>query len=163
MFSYHRTGQRVVQQCCSFISLNFRQSFKSTTKSHHARRDSSTTPRQYHNDTVSRPCHIQLNTSHSHSHEPITRIRRRSKVQESRDSNVSRHCNCERSQNPVSRVRYRNYTRRSIKQPPQTLPRPCCGRNIPPLNRSYRDWETDRKSTRLNSSHLKLSRMPSSA
>ena len=30
-------------------------------------------------------------------------------------------------------------------------------------NRSYRDWETDRKSTRLNSSHLKLSRMPSSA
>ena len=26
-----------------------------------------------------------------------------------------------------------------------------------------RDWETDRKSTRLNSSHLKLSRMPSSA
>ena len=30
------------------------------------------------------------------------------------------------------------------------------------INR-YRDWETDRKSTRLNSSHLKLSRMPSSA
>ena len=30
---------------------------------------------------------------------------------------------------------------------------PCCW---------YRDWETDRKSTRLNSSHLKLSRMPSS-
>ena len=29
--------------------------------------------------------------------------------------------------------------------------------------RGYRDWETDRKSTRLNSSHLKLSRMPSSA
>ena len=29
--------------------------------------------------------------------------------------------------------------------------------------RRYRDWETDRKSTRLNSSHLKLSRMPSSA
>ena len=29
--------------------------------------------------------------------------------------------------------------------------------------REYRDWETDRKSTRLNSSHLKLSRMPSSA
>ena len=27
----------------------------------------------------------------------------------------------------------------------------------------YRDWETDRKSTRLNSSHLKLTRMPSSA
>ena len=35
-----------------------------------------------------------------------------------------------------------------------------------PLRRggdAYRDWETDRKSTRLNSSHLKLSRMPSSA
>ena len=31
------------------------------------------------------------------------------------------------------------------------------------LRRHYRDWETDRKSTRLNSSHLKLSRMPSSA
>ena len=29
--------------------------------------------------------------------------------------------------------------------------------------KAYRDWETDRKSTRLNSSHLKLSRMPSSA
>ena len=33
------------------------------------------------------------------------------------------------------------------------------------LSVCYRDWETDedRKSTRLNSSHLKLSRMPSSA
>ena len=31
------------------------------------------------------------------------------------------------------------------------------------VDSSYRDWETDRKSTRLNSSHLKLSRMPSSA
>ena len=30
----------------------------------------------------------------------------------------------------------------------------------PPL---YRDWETDRKSTRLNSSHEFVSRMPSSA
>ena len=28
---------------------------------------------------------------------------------------------------------------------------------------SYRDWETDRKSTRLNSNHRSLSRMPSSA
>ena len=27
----------------------------------------------------------------------------------------------------------------------------------------YRDWETDRKSTRLNSSHRSLSRMPASA
>ena len=30
-------------------------------------------------------------------------------------------------------------------------------------NKAYRDWETDRKSTRLNSSHRSLSRMPSSA
>ena len=29
--------------------------------------------------------------------------------------------------------------------------------------RYYRDWETDRKSTRLNSSHSAKSRMPSSA
>ena len=31
------------------------------------------------------------------------------------------------------------------------------------LSKSYRDWETDRKSTRLNSSHITRSRMPSSA
>ena len=31
------------------------------------------------------------------------------------------------------------------------------------LNGGYRDWETDRKSTRLNSSHEFVSRMPSSA
>ena len=30
-------------------------------------------------------------------------------------------------------------------------------------NTGYRDWETDRKSTRLNSSHITRSRMPSSA
>ena len=30
-------------------------------------------------------------------------------------------------------------------------------------DRCYRDWETDRKSTRLNSSHITRSRMPSSA
>ena len=35
--------------------------------------------------------------------------------------------------------------------------------NLQHAYRLYRDWETDRKSTRLNSSHLKLSRMPSSA
>ena len=29
--------------------------------------------------------------------------------------------------------------------------------------KSYRDWETDRKSTRLNSSHSGEARMPSSA
>ena len=32
-----------------------------------------------------------------------------------------------------------------------------------PLFAGYRDWETDRKSTRLNSSHEIPSRMPSSA
>ena len=32
-----------------------------------------------------------------------------------------------------------------------------------PLLSDYRDWETDRKSTRLNSSHSGESRMPSSA
>ena len=32
-----------------------------------------------------------------------------------------------------------------------------------PAQGTYRDWETDRKSTRLNSSHRSLSRMPSSA
>ena len=31
------------------------------------------------------------------------------------------------------------------------------------LDITYRDWETDRKSTRLNSSHSAKSRMPSSA
>ena len=31
------------------------------------------------------------------------------------------------------------------------------------IETNYRDWETDRKSTRLNSSHITRSRMPSSA
>ena len=31
------------------------------------------------------------------------------------------------------------------------------------VSKGYRDWETDRKSTRLNSSHEFVSRMPSSA
>ena len=35
--------------------------------------------------------------------------------------------------------------------------------SLPTDNVTYRDWETDRKSTRLNSSHRSLSRMPSSA
>ena len=35
--------------------------------------------------------------------------------------------------------------------------------NLMELTTNYRDWETDRKSTRLNSSHRSLSRMPSSA
>ena len=33
----------------------------------------------------------------------------------------------------------------------------------PSIKAYYRDWETDRKSTRLNSSHSGESRMPSSA
>ena len=33
----------------------------------------------------------------------------------------------------------------------------------PTTDQPYRDWETDRKSTRLNSSHSGESRMPSSA
>ena len=33
----------------------------------------------------------------------------------------------------------------------------------PTIGPGYRDWETDRKSTRLNSSHSAKSRMPSSA
>ena len=38
------------------------------------------------------------------------------------------------------------------------------GGNRPIKNAAkYRDWETDRKSTRLNSSHITRSRMPSSA
>ena len=36
-------------------------------------------------------------------------------------------------------------------------------KKIEDINKAYRDWETDRKSTRLNSSHRSLSRMPSSA
>ena len=36
-------------------------------------------------------------------------------------------------------------------------------RMYPTLDIAYRDWETDRKSTRLNSSHSGESRMPSSA
>ena len=35
--------------------------------------------------------------------------------------------------------------------------------NYTPKKNGYRDWETDRKSTRLNSSHITRSRMPSSA
>ena len=37
------------------------------------------------------------------------------------------------------------------------------GVNLRILQETYRDWETDRKSTRLNSSHSGESRMPSSA
>ena len=38
-----------------------------------------------------------------------------------------------------------------------------CRKISRPNKEPYRDWETDRKSTRLNSSHRSLSRMPSSA
>ena len=37
------------------------------------------------------------------------------------------------------------------------------GYSLPLTAKTYRDWETDRKSTRLNSSHSAKSRMPSSA
>ena len=37
------------------------------------------------------------------------------------------------------------------------------GKQRKPFWYRYRDWETDRKSTRLNSSHSAKSRMPSSA
>ena len=36
-------------------------------------------------------------------------------------------------------------------------------KNLSCIPDAYRDWETDRKSTRLNSSHSAKSRMPSSA
>ena len=38
-----------------------------------------------------------------------------------------------------------------------------CNHTVRHIQVQYRDWETDRKSTRLNSSHRSLSRMPSSA
>ena len=39
-----------------------------------------------------------------------------------------------------------------------------CGKSrLSAVTNTYRDWETDRKSTRLNSSHEFVSRMPSSA
>ena len=37
------------------------------------------------------------------------------------------------------------------------------GNGVTAILWAYRDWETDRKSTRLNSSHITRSRMPSSA
>ena len=37
------------------------------------------------------------------------------------------------------------------------------GKKVKIIKECYRDWETDRKSTRLNSSHSGESRMPSSA
>ena len=37
------------------------------------------------------------------------------------------------------------------------------GHDVTTHENTYRDWETDRKSTRLNSSHSAKSRMPSSA
>ena len=48
-------------------------------------------------------------------------------------------------------------------KPFYTSPQQAYIRAIDKKTTRYRDWETDRKSTRLNSSHLKLSRMPSSA
>ena len=47
---------------------------------------------------------------------------------------------------------FTQFTRFAIEDNPQKTP-----------YERYRDWETDRKSTRLNSSHITRSRMPSSA
>ena len=51
---------------------------------------------------------------------------------------------------------------------PPGMPKPSCVRPdtqdlFNHMAMIYRDWETDRKSTRLNSSHSGESRMPSSA
>ena len=45
------------------------------------------------------------------------------------------------------------------------VPNPLSAKDLHPQPKhlAYRDWETDRKSTRLNSSHITRSRMPSSA
>ena len=53
---------------------------------------------------------------------------------------------------------YDKITRTSAKK--EMTPKPEDFGNVP---EKYRDWETDRKSTRLNSSHITRSRMPSSA
>ena len=51
-----------------------------------------------------------------------------------------------------------------IKQIPDTTPEEHLKSEMKQYNIiMYRDWETDRKSTRLNSSHSAKSRMPSSA
>ena len=44
-----------------------------------------------------------------------------------------------------------------------TIPYNKLGRDGITIVARYRDWETDRKSTRLNSSHITRARMPSSA
>ena len=46
---------------------------------------------------------------------------------------------------------------------PKTYLRDAVNIDITDSGQPYRDWETDRKSTRLNSSHSAKSRMPSSA
>ena len=57
---------------------------------------------------------------------------------------------------------YDKITRNSAKK--EITPKPEDFGNVPNKTEGlYRDWETDRKSTRLNSSHITRSRMPSSA
>ena len=51
----------------------------------------------------------------------------------------------------------------SIKTNPMAMGEGDSPSSAPTIDAAYRDWETDRKSTRLNSSHRSLSRMPSSA
>ena len=58
-------------------------------------------------------------------------------------------------------------SRRTIEVSPSVVERSSLPTTLYPSNpltaSFYRDWETDRKSTRLNSSHSAKSRMPSSA
>ena len=56
------------------------------------------------------------------------------------------------------------YLSATILEPVQAQMKDSEGNQYPTkVSGAYRDWETDRKSTRLNSSHSAKSRMPSSA
>ena len=57
-----------------------------------------------------------------------------------------------------------NFVDLTVTSPPYDNLRDYKGYSFPQIiTRRYRDWETDRKSTRLNSSHSGESRMPSAA
>ena len=64
----------------------------------------------------------------------------------------------------VDDVKFSRYTKAMLRQDDETE-RLAVREEVTKARISslYRDWETDRKSTRLNSSHRSLSRMPSSA
>ena len=59
----------------------------------------------------------------------------------------------------VNNYKLNEYLKKGEAETPKAAEGQAEGGTTPP----YRDWETDRKSTRLNSSHRSLSRMPSSA